>query len=126
MNFYNYVGDPPDENSSIDRIDNDGDYCEGNVKWASSKQQTRNKGLYSNNTTGVSGVHHIKKKGVWYYIAVWVENGRQTNRVFSVNKYGLLPAMTKAIHVRKDKLEWLKKNDGYSDKHGEPRKDKNV
>lgn len=42
MSFYNYVGDAP-ANTSLDRIDNEGNYEPGNVRWATRAEQSRNK-----------------------------------------------------------------------------------
>lgn len=42
ISFYNDVGDPP-EGTSLDRINNDGNYEPGNVKWSTQKEQTRNR-----------------------------------------------------------------------------------
>lgn len=41
--FKNDVGDRTDEGLTIDRIDNDGDYEPGNIKWSTWSEQARNK-----------------------------------------------------------------------------------
>lgn len=40
--FYACVGDPP-SGMTIDRINNDGNYAPGNVKWSTTEQQSNNK-----------------------------------------------------------------------------------
>jgi len=41
--FYKDMGDRPSKNHSIERINNDGDYCKENCKWATKEEQVRNR-----------------------------------------------------------------------------------
>jgi len=42
-NFYADMGDMPTPQHTVDRIDSNGDYCPGNCRWATMKQQQNNK-----------------------------------------------------------------------------------
>ncbi len=40
--FYSDMGDPPTEQHEVDRINNDGNYCKENCRWATRSQQMSN------------------------------------------------------------------------------------
>ena len=40
--FAQDVGEPPFPKATLDRVDNDGDYRPGNVRWATRAEQSRN------------------------------------------------------------------------------------
>lgn len=123
-NFFKYIGLKPTPEHSLDRIDNDSDYCEGNVRWATKLEQVANRGMNVTNKTGVCGVHLVcnPKNGFYHYKACWGPKDDIHNRSFSVNKYGEDLAYKLAVDARLSGLAELKINSVYADKHGEKRK----
>lgn len=132
LNFYNYIGEAPNDGQkwSIDRIDHTKDYERGNIRWATDAQQARNKGKMKNNSSGYTGVqwdnklHPDGKKSTLYASAVWTEFSStgvsyQRKKAFSTKKYGIMEAFCMATQYRENKLKELNElGYGYADNHG--------
>lgn len=63
--FATYMGDKPGASYTLDRIDNNGNYEPGNVRWANKSEQQLNRGMRADNISGVNGVSHRKDTGKW-------------------------------------------------------------
>lgn len=120
--FYEEIGLPPDEINfwTVDRIDNNSGYIEGNIRWAVSTQQSKNKRKYKTNTSGVTGVYFkTNKDGNKFWIASWYTLGNiQKSKSFNLKYYGE-NAFNMAIEYRNKMIRELKELGAeYSNSHG--------
>ena len=102
--FWNYaedVGLPPFPDASIDRVVNDGDYCVGNCRWVSKKEQTLNR----------RPTKMIEFRGEALCITDWEKKlgfggkslWRRLNAGMSVEEAFTMPKIPKGQYVRKPK-----------------------
>lgn len=83
-------------NTTLDRIDNEGDYTKDNCRWATHVSQSRNRRVRKGSKSGYSGVTFRAKNNKW--IAQIGLNGR--------NKYlGVFEDVDEAIKARKEAEE---------------------
>lgn len=118
--FLNYIGYKPDGGKwSIERLDVDGNYEPGNVVWASTSQQNRNRRKFRNNTTGYTGVTRRERNGIVRFIAIWIDlDGNEKSKSFSEKKYGS-KAFDLAVEYRKAAISKINSEGaGYTEKHG--------
>lgn len=80
------------------------------------EHNAQNAGMYSNNTSGETGVSFNKGTSSW--AATWWEDGKPKRKTFSVNKWGA-SAKDMAIAVRMQAIKRLKASgEAYTERHG--------
>jgi len=92
ISFISDMGRRPTPNHSIDRTDNDGDYCPENCRWVLRYAQQQNRRISSNNTSGYKGVCYDKSRDLW--IAYIKYNGKVMRK--------RLKTIEEAISTRKE------------------------
>ena len=105
---------------SLDRINTNSNYEEGNLRWSTAKEQAHNRSMQSNNTSGVTGVKFRTVRKNTYATAVMRDlEGRQYSKNFSVIQLGLLPSFKMAIEWRINEIKKLNAaGAGYTAEHG--------
>lgn len=123
--FYAHIGAIPKDGKkySLERVNNNIGYFPGNVIWLELPLQARNKGQYSNNKSGVTGVCFLKGRGKGRWAATWCDvNKKLRVKSFSVLKYGDEEAFNLAVEYRNKMLfELQKEGVFYSENHGKER-----
>lgn len=79
--FFDYVKSLPhygEDGRSIDRLENNGNYEEGNLGWSTKREQATNQRLAKNNKTGYKGVSFYKPTGK--YRATYHLNGKRKTK----------------------------------------------
>ena len=91
--LYEMANGPIPEGLQIDHMDqNKGNNALSNLRLATNTENMRNTGAYSNNTSGVKGVHWDKARGKW--VAEIVHHGRMIY-------LGLFADFAEAVSARK-------------------------
>lgn len=120
--FRNYLTSLENYNQkfTIDRIDPSKGYQRGNLRWATSKQQSRNL-TFSEKESGLPvGVRKRERNGTIYYRAGWVNiEGKVCEKSFSARLEGEELALFAATEYRELMIERLNQlGAGYSEYHG--------
>jgi len=123
QSFWSDMEEGYSEELTIERIDPSGNYTKENCKWATKKEQTRNRGKYSNNKTGTTGVVALKSKNgdiFSYRGTAQGLDGKSISKQFSINKFGKDGAYELACKYSESVMEELNKlGANYSETHGQ-------
>jgi hypothetical protein len=63
--FLQDMGKMPSADLTLERVDNNGNYCKANCIWATYSVQNQNRGVSSRNKVGITGVSFNSVKNLW-------------------------------------------------------------
>lgn len=117
--WFKEVGSKPDDGRrwSIGRIDNNGWYTYGNMRWELDVQQARNHSRQINNTSGITGVYFRSDRKIW--VVQWNDiSGKKKQKEFPISIYGE-KARQSAINYRINIIKELNlQGADYQESHG--------
>ena len=80
--FYEDIGPIPSNNHSLDRINNNGNYCKENCRWADDHVQGYNRRISNLNTSGKTGVSWHKATKKWYVRFILPDNQKEIGELY--------------------------------------------
>lgn len=92
------IGPKPTKNHTLERINVNGDYCPGNCRWATRKEQASNRRVRRDNKVGVTGINYDRAHDRWVARKT-LKNGKRvcigyfrkpTEAVKAIQQFGLL------------------------------------
>ena len=83
------LGVRPTGSHSIDRIDNNGHYEAGNLRWATREEQARNKRAYKRKEIGerIRNIMQSRKDLTYETVRTWIKAGQSDTEILNRRKY---------------------------------------